>query len=214
MEVVLPNGELMRTGMAAVPGAKSWADNKYGYGAHVDGLFAQSNFGIVTKMGFWMMPEPEHFLSCRVSVPGYRDIVPLIDVVNYLEDQGLIGFPRYASSLDPIRHRRRLGRMPPTTPREAAGARSPTSTTTVGRTSLWRQQAGVDPNPGPALARSEGNGPGPRGRPLGRIPAQAGIALRRGKAIPACAGMTRFGATAAGVRRRFDSARCAGGNGG
>lgn len=102
MEVVLPNGELMRTGMAAVPGAKSWADNKYGYGAHVDGLFAQSNFGIVTKMGFWMMPEPEHFLSCRVSVPGYRDIVPLIDVVNYLEDQGLIGFPRYASSLDPM----------------------------------------------------------------------------------------------------------------
>lgn len=28
--------------------------NKYGYGPYVDGLFSQSNFGIVTKMGFWM----------------------------------------------------------------------------------------------------------------------------------------------------------------
>ncbi|EOH1484501.1 FAD-dependent oxidoreductase [Campylobacter coli] len=25
-----------------------------GYGSYVDGLFSQSNFGIVTKMGFWM----------------------------------------------------------------------------------------------------------------------------------------------------------------
>lgn len=25
-----------------------------GYGPYVDGLFSQSNFGIVTKMGFWM----------------------------------------------------------------------------------------------------------------------------------------------------------------
>ncbi|MDN2930743.1 FAD-binding protein, partial [Campylobacter coli] len=29
-----------------------------GYGSYVDGLFSQSNFGIVTKMGFWMMPKP------------------------------------------------------------------------------------------------------------------------------------------------------------
>jgi len=100
MEVVLPNGELMRTGMASVPGSKTWAENKYGYGAYVDGLFAQANFGIVTKMGFWMMPEPEHFLSCQVGVQRYRDIVPLIDIVNYMEDQGLIGNPRYTSPLD------------------------------------------------------------------------------------------------------------------
>ncbi|ENT7183939.1 hypothetical protein ACE66B_001161 [Campylobacter coli] len=33
-----------------------------GYGSYVDGLFSQSNFGIVTKMGFWMMPKPEHYM--------------------------------------------------------------------------------------------------------------------------------------------------------
>mgnify|MGYP001101234081 CR=1 FL=1 len=102
MEVVLPDGELLRTGMAAVPGAETWGENKYGYGAYVDGLFAQSNFGIVTKMGFWMMPQPEHYLSCMVKVPRYEDIIPLIDTVNYLEDQGLIGHPRYGCPMDSL----------------------------------------------------------------------------------------------------------------
>lgn len=102
MEVVLPDGEIMRTGMAAVPGAETWGENKYGYGAYVDGLFAQSNFGIVTKMGFWMMPQPDHFLACMVKVPRYRDLIPLIDGVNRLEDQGLIGHPRYCSPMDSL----------------------------------------------------------------------------------------------------------------
>jgi len=59
MEVVLPSGELLRTGMGAIPNAKTWQQYKFGVGPWVDGIFAQSNFGIVTKMGFWLMPEPE-----------------------------------------------------------------------------------------------------------------------------------------------------------
>lgn len=102
MEVVLPDGEIMRTGMAAVPGAETWAENKYGFGAYVNGLFAQANFGIVTRMGFWMQPAPDHFLSTMVKVPRYRDLTALIDGVNLLEDQGLIGHPRYASPMDPL----------------------------------------------------------------------------------------------------------------
>lgn len=102
MEVVLPDGEIMRTGMASVPGAETWGENKYGFGAYVDGLFAQSSFGIVTKMGFWMQPAPDHFLSAMVKVPRYRDIVPLIDRVNRMEDQGLIGHPRYSCPMDPL----------------------------------------------------------------------------------------------------------------
>lgn len=102
MEVVLPNGEIMRTGMAAVPRAETWAENKYGFGAYVNGLFAQANFGIVTRMGFWMQPAPDHFLAAMVKVPRYRDLVALIDGVNFMEDQGLIGHPRYASPMDPL----------------------------------------------------------------------------------------------------------------
>jgi 4-cresol dehydrogenase (hydroxylating) len=99
MEVVLPDGEIMRTGMGALPGAGSWQEFKYGFGPYVDGLFGQGNFGIVTKMGFWLMPEPEAYLSGHVRVRKRADIVPLVEHVNYLEHIGLVGQPNYASPL-------------------------------------------------------------------------------------------------------------------
>jgi 4-cresol dehydrogenase (hydroxylating) len=99
MEVVLPNGELMRTGMAALANDGSWADYKYGFGPYVAGLFGQANFGIVTKMGFWLLPEPEAYRRGTVSVPKRRDIVALVDHVNYLENLGLIGMPGFRSPL-------------------------------------------------------------------------------------------------------------------
>lgn len=96
MEVVLPTGELMRTGMGALPGADSWQDYRYGVGPYVDGLFAQSNFGIVTKMGFWLMPQPEAWLTGIVDVQQYSDLAALIEQVNYLEDsQVMNGKPLY-----------------------------------------------------------------------------------------------------------------------
>lgn len=58
MEVVLANGEVVRTGMGALPKNNTWQLFKWGYGPYVDGLFTQSNMGIVTKMGIWLMPEP------------------------------------------------------------------------------------------------------------------------------------------------------------
>ncbi|HWN38321.1 MAG TPA: FAD-dependent oxidoreductase, partial [Gammaproteobacteria bacterium] len=99
MEVVLPNGELMRTGMAALANDASWADYKYGYGPYVAGLFGQANFGIVTKMGFWLLPRPEAYRRGTVSVPKRRDIVKLVEHVNYLENLGLIGMPGFRSPL-------------------------------------------------------------------------------------------------------------------
>jgi hypothetical protein len=59
MEVVLANGEVLRTGMGALPGAETWQQYKFGIGPYVDGIFSQSNFGVVTKMGLWLLPEPE-----------------------------------------------------------------------------------------------------------------------------------------------------------
>ena len=100
MEVVLGNGELVRTGMGAMPGAKTWQQHKYGYGPWVDGIFSQSNFGVVTKMGFWLAPAPEAYLSGRISVPGHRDIIPLTDGFNELESSGIFnGFPTFGAPL-------------------------------------------------------------------------------------------------------------------
>lgn len=99
MEVVLANGEIMRTGMGALPGSGSWQEFRHGFGADPAGLFAQGNYGIVTKMGFRLMPQPEHYLTGRITVPKRRDLGPLIDIVNYLSDSGLIGEPVYSSPL-------------------------------------------------------------------------------------------------------------------
>jgi 4-cresol dehydrogenase (hydroxylating) len=85
MEVVLPTGTLMRTGMGAMPNAETWQQFKTGYGPWVDGLFSQSNFGVVTKMGFWLMPQPEAFGTGKVFVNRYRDLIPLVDIMNRLE---------------------------------------------------------------------------------------------------------------------------------
>jgi (+)-pinoresinol hydroxylase len=84
MEVVLPNGELVRTGMGANPQANTWQLFKYGMGPWVDGIFSQSNFGVVTKMGFWLMEEPESALQVSVSVPRRQDVVPLVDALHSL----------------------------------------------------------------------------------------------------------------------------------
>ena len=90
MEVVLANGDVVRTGMGALPGAKSWQQFQYGYGPQVDGLFSQGNAGIVTKMGFWLLAEPEAFRACRVRVPKYEHLAPLIDTLSYLMNSGVM----------------------------------------------------------------------------------------------------------------------------
>ncbi|MBN1238693.1 MAG: FAD-binding oxidoreductase [Gammaproteobacteria bacterium] len=99
MEVVLPNGELMRTGMGAMPSAKTWQEYRHGYGPDPAGLFAQGNFGIVTKMGFRLMPQPEHWRNGLITVPKRRDLIPLIETVNYMTDLFMIGEPWYGSPL-------------------------------------------------------------------------------------------------------------------
>jgi 4-cresol dehydrogenase (hydroxylating) flavoprotein subunit len=64
LEVVLPDGLVVRTGGGPFEGYKSWNTYKWGVGPYLEGLFSQANYGIVTKMGVWLMPKPEYFLSC------------------------------------------------------------------------------------------------------------------------------------------------------
>jgi len=99
MEVVLPNGEVMRTGMGALPGSQCWQEYKHGYGPDPSGLFGQGNFGIVTKMGFRLMPQPEHWRNGLVTVPKRADLIPLVETVNYLTDLSMVGEPWYGSPL-------------------------------------------------------------------------------------------------------------------
>jgi len=90
MEVVLPTGELFRTGMGAITNANTWNLYKGGFGPNLEGLFQQSNLGIVTKMGLWMMPRPEVFYSVEARVKEEKTLVALVDAIRPLKLDGTI----------------------------------------------------------------------------------------------------------------------------
>lgn len=90
MEVVLPNSEIVRTGMGAMPGNNTWQLFKYGYGPYFDGIFTQSNFGVVTKMGIWLMPEPPGYRPYMISFEREEDIDQIVEILRPLKVNGII----------------------------------------------------------------------------------------------------------------------------
>ncbi len=90
MEVVLADGRILRTGMGAMAGNQAWQMYKGGFGPGLDGLFLQSNYGIVTKMGIWLMPAPEHALVCTAKARNEGDLAELIDTLRPLLLDGTI----------------------------------------------------------------------------------------------------------------------------
>lgn len=93
MEVVLPTGELVRTGMGAIENSPLWGLQKSPFGPAFDGMFMQSNLGIVTKMGIWLMPEPEVFVQCNVRLQQEASMGPMIDALRPLRLNGTIQNP-------------------------------------------------------------------------------------------------------------------------
>ena len=84
LEVMLPSGELLRTGMGAMANSATWPLFKNGFGPSWDQMFCQSNYGIVTKMCLWMQPEPEALISVRIKLPRPEDIAAWSDAVTPL----------------------------------------------------------------------------------------------------------------------------------
>jgi 4-cresol dehydrogenase (hydroxylating) len=90
MQVVLANGEVLETGFGHYPNARATHLYPYGVGPFLDGLFTQSNFGIVTRMGIWLMPQAEcvnHFLC---SVGQHDDIAAVVDALRPLRMDGTL----------------------------------------------------------------------------------------------------------------------------
>lgn len=84
MEVVLADGQVLRTGMGSIPGDKAWQVFKWGYGPTLDGMFTQSNYGICTKMGFWLMPKPPVFKPFAIKFDNEADIGEIVEMLRPL----------------------------------------------------------------------------------------------------------------------------------
>lgn len=62
LEVVMPNGRVIRTGGFRDDAYGAWHTYKWGIGPSLEGLFAQSNYGIVVRAGIWLMRKPDDFV--------------------------------------------------------------------------------------------------------------------------------------------------------
>jgi 4-cresol dehydrogenase (hydroxylating) len=90
MEIVLADGEVLRTGFCHYPAARNGRVFPYGVGPHLDGLFTQANFGIVTSIGLWLMPQSatiHHFLC---TVAQHTDIAAVVDALRPLRLDGTL----------------------------------------------------------------------------------------------------------------------------
>lgn len=90
LEVVLPGGELLRTGFGRFPGARTAALDRLGLGPALDDLFGQSNLGVVTAATLWLMPTPEVTEGAFFTFAGDREFRRAIDVLCRLRLEGTL----------------------------------------------------------------------------------------------------------------------------
>jgi 4-cresol dehydrogenase (hydroxylating) len=119
MEVVLPTGECIHTGLARYPDALASPLHPWGAGPGLDGLFTQSSLGVVTRMTFWLSPLPGHFQLFLASIRSKDRLEPFVDALQGLGLKGVLTAPFYiwndVKSLSLLRRY----------PWEAAGGRTP-----------------------------------------------------------------------------------------
>ncbi|MCH7589790.1 FAD-binding oxidoreductase [PVC group bacterium] len=89
-EVVLPTGEVIQTGLSHFRNAKASPVYRWGVGPFLDGLFSQSNLGIVTRMTFWLMPKPEQFEAFYCRVDSEKKLALIIDQLRPLRLSGIL----------------------------------------------------------------------------------------------------------------------------
>lgn len=90
MEIVLADGRVLKTGFGHYDGAQSRHVFPYGIGPWIDGLFTQSNLGIVTSIGIWLMPKPECFTFFSCFIDRHEDLGPVIEHLRPLRLNGTL----------------------------------------------------------------------------------------------------------------------------
>ncbi len=89
LEAVKWDGTVVKTGMAAIEGAAAAKVHRYGVGPCLDGLFSQSNYGVVTQITIELMPAPEHFEAFFFSFPA-ENLSDVIDALRPLRMNGVV----------------------------------------------------------------------------------------------------------------------------
>lgn len=89
LEAVLGTGELLKTGFSHYPNAAAAHTYRYGVGPDLSGLFFQSNYGIVTRVGLYLMPRPQSHSAFLVSASD-EQLPHLVNALGRLRRQGTV----------------------------------------------------------------------------------------------------------------------------
>lgn len=90
LEVVLPNGDLLATGFGRYANAQASGVYRWGVGPHCDGLFTQSNLGVIVAATIWLMPKPEYSQLFACSIESDQELPRLIELLRPLRLDGTI----------------------------------------------------------------------------------------------------------------------------
>jgi 4-cresol dehydrogenase (hydroxylating) len=90
LTVVLPTGEVVQTGFGPWEGAEARDAYRTGVGPFFEGLFSQSNFGIVTEMTLQLMPRPKSTTLFGCTSPDEGALGAIVDVVRELRLHGVV----------------------------------------------------------------------------------------------------------------------------
>ncbi len=89
-EVLLPNGEYIKTGFGELSDAVTGKVFRWGAGPYMDGIFTQSNLGIVTELTLWLMPCPDYFQILFYQINGGENFSRFTDVLQEMMLKGLV----------------------------------------------------------------------------------------------------------------------------
>ncbi len=110
---------MLHTGFGHYPQARTTHLFPYGIGPYLDGLFTQSNLGIVTRLGVWLMPASEYVNHFLCFIDQHEEIEPVVEALRPLRLNGTL------RSVVHIGNDLRLISGSHTYPLERAGGRTP-----------------------------------------------------------------------------------------
>ena len=90
LEVVLPTGQCVHTGFGRFGNASASPVTRWGVGPLLNGLFTQSNLGVVTRMTMWLAPRPPFAQAWWFAIRDTGQFEPLLVAARELMQYGLI----------------------------------------------------------------------------------------------------------------------------
>ncbi len=91
LEVVLPTGEIIKTGFGSFGNNAIAPLDRWGLGPSLDGLFSQSNLGVVTSMTVWLYPKPDCVESIFFNMDSSEQLTGAVNGLRPLKLGKLIG---------------------------------------------------------------------------------------------------------------------------